>query len=172
MAAEQPGSEPARVSRLDRPNAASRQGGAGLDEPREAGETLADAFRAVSRQLRHQTQQALAPWDVTPSQARALGVLTRHGPVRLGTLSEHLRIAPRSATEVVDALAERGLVERKPDPVDRRATLVALTSEGEEVATAIRAARKSGAGSLFAKLPEPDRAELARLLAALRAAAE
>ena len=138
----------------------------GTDEP------LVEAFWALSRRLRHMAQEALAEWDVTPSQARALAVLRRAGPQRLGELAEHLRIVPRSATEVVDALAERGLVERKPDPVDRRATLVALTSEGEEVATAIRAARKSGAGSLFAKLPEPDRAELARLLAALRAAAE
>jgi DNA-binding MarR family transcriptional regulator len=138
----------------------------GTDEP------LVEAFWALSRKLRHMAQEALAEWDVTPSQARALAVLRRAGPQRLGELAEHLRIVPRSATEVVDALAERGLVERKPDPVDRRATLVALTSEGEEVATAIRAARKSGAGSLFAKLPEPDRAELARLLAALRAAAE
>jgi DNA-binding MarR family transcriptional regulator len=93
-------------------------------------ETLSDAFRAVSRQLRHRTQQALTPWDVTPSQARALGVLGRHGPVRLGALSEHLRIAPRSATEVVDTLAAAGLVERRPDPADRRATLVALTARG------------------------------------------
>jgi DNA-binding MarR family transcriptional regulator len=138
----------------------------GTDEP------LVEAFWALSRKLRHMAQEALAEWDVTPSQARALAVLRRAGPQRLGELAEHLRIVPRSATEVVDALAECGLVERKPDPVDRRATLVALTSEGEEVATAIRAARKSGAGSLFAKLPEPDRAELARLLAALRAAAE
>ena len=82
-------------------------------------------------------------------------MLRRAGPQRLGELAEHLRIVPRSATEVVDALAERGLVERKPDPADRRATLVALTSEGEEVATAIRAARKSGAGSLFASCPNP-----------------
>jgi DNA-binding MarR family transcriptional regulator len=138
----------------------------GTDEP------LVDAFWALSRKLRHMAQEALAEWDVTPSQARALAVLRRAGPQRLGELAEHLRIVPRSATEVVDALAERGLVERKPDPADRRATLVTLTAEGEEVATAIRAARKSGAGSLFAKLPDPDRAELARLLAALRAAAE
>jgi DNA-binding MarR family transcriptional regulator len=171
VAAEQPGSEPedARVSRLDRRSAASVPGAPGSDLPREAGETLADAFRAVSRQLRHQTQQALAPWDVTPWQARALGMLTRHGPVRLGTLSEHLRIAPRSATEVVDALAAAGLVERRPDPDDRRATLVALTSRGGEVVAGIRAARAAEADDFFARLDEGDRGALARILATLRA---
>jgi DNA-binding MarR family transcriptional regulator len=93
----------------------------------EKQESLSDSFRAVSRRLRIQSQKALAPWEVTPGQARALGVLSRHGPVRLGTLSEHLRIAPRSATEVADALETRELVERRADPADRRATLVALT---------------------------------------------
>lgn len=99
------------------------------------------------------------------------GAAGRGHPARLRELAERLRIAPRSATEVVDGLEERGLVERKPDPADRRATLVALTAHGEDVAAGIRAARASGAGSVFARLPAPDRAELARLLDALRAAA-
>lgn len=138
----------------------------GSDEP------LVEAFWALSRRLRAMAQAALAEWDVTPSQARALAVLRRGGSQRLGELADRLRIVPRSATEVVDALAERGLVERRPDPADRRATLVALTAEGERVATAIRAARTSGASSLFARLSDADRAELARLLAALRVAAD
>jgi DNA-binding MarR family transcriptional regulator len=134
----------------------------------EPEESLAEVFRGVARQLRHQTQRALAPWEVTPGQARALGVLTRHGPMRLGALSEHLRIAPRSATEVVDALEEARLVERRPDPDDRRATLVAPTGRGEEVAEGIRAARAAEAEGFFARLDEGDRATLARILRALR----
>ena len=132
-------------------------------------ETLVDAFRAVSRQLRHRTQQALAPWDVTPSQARALGALARHGAVRLGALAEHLRIAPRSATEVVDTLAAAGLVERRPDPADRRATLVALTDRGTEVTAAIRSARAAEADDFFARLDEADRTALSLILRKLRA---
>ena len=133
----------------------------------EQPESLSDAFRAVSRRLRVQTQAALAPWEITPAQARALGVLTRHGAVRLGALSEHLHIAPRSATEVVDGLEQRGLVERRPDPSDRRATLVALTSRGGEVADGVRAARAAEAEEFFAGLDATDRAELTRILAAL-----
>jgi DNA-binding MarR family transcriptional regulator len=136
--------------------------------PDEPEESLAEAFRGVARQLRHQTQRTLAPWDVTPSQARALGVLTRHGPMRLGALSEYLRIAPRSATEVVDALVEAHLVERRPDPNDRRAILVALTSRGKEVAAKIRAARAAEAEGFFARLDEADRASLARILRLLQ----
>ena len=114
-------------------------------------------------------QKALAPWEVTPAQARALGVLARHGAVRLGTLSEHLHIAPRSATEVVDALEERGLVERRPDPADRRATLVALTPRGGEVAAGIQSARAAEAEEFFARLDDADRAALTRILATLLA---
>jgi DNA-binding MarR family transcriptional regulator len=136
--------------------------------PEAGDETLADAFRAVSRQLRQQTQRALAPWNVTPSQARALGMLHRHGPLRLGTLSEHLRIAPRSTTEVVDALQEAGLVARSPDPADRRATLVALTERGADAAAGIRAARAAEAEEFFARLDDADRAGLTRLLQLLR----
>ena len=130
-------------------------------------ESLSDAFRAVARRLRVQTQRALAPWEVTPAQARALGVLTRHGSLRLGALSEHLHIAPRSATEVVDALEERGLVERRPDATDRRATLVALTARGSEVASGIRAARAAEAEEFFARLAPGDRTALARILGTL-----
>jgi DNA-binding MarR family transcriptional regulator len=136
--------------------------------PEEPEESLAEAFRGVARQLRHQTQRTLAPWDVTPSQARALGVLTRHGPMRLGALSEYLRIVPRSATEVVDALEKARLVERRPDPDDRRATLVAPTSQGEKAAAAIRAARAAEAEGFFSGLDEADRTSLARILRTLR----
>ncbi|MHA6795388.1 MarR family winged helix-turn-helix transcriptional regulator [Pseudonocardia bannensis] len=134
----------------------------------EPEESLAESFRGVARQLRHQTLRALAPWDITPSQARALGVLTRHGPMRLGALSEYLRIVPRSATEVVDALEKGRLVERRPDPDDRRATLVALTSRGEKVAAGIRAARAAEAEEFFDRLDEADRTSLARILRILR----
>jgi DNA-binding MarR family transcriptional regulator len=136
-----------------------------LEEPEES---LAEAFRAVARQLRHQTQRTLARWDVTPAQARALGVLARHGTLRLGVLSEYLHIVPRSTTEVVDALEVARLVERRPDPDDRRAVLVAPTSRGEEVAAAIRAARAAEAEGFFARLDEADRGSLARILRTLR----
>jgi DNA-binding MarR family transcriptional regulator len=131
-------------------------------------ESLAESFWMVARRLRLLTREAVAPWSVTPSQARALSVLHRHGDLRPGELAEHLHVAARSATEVVDDLAERGLVERRPDPHDRRATLVHLTGEGSRVAGALTAARTAQAEGLFAVLPPADRAHLARILARLR----
>jgi DNA-binding MarR family transcriptional regulator len=135
------------------------------DRPDPAGdETLSDAFWTIARQLRETSHEALAPWDLTPSHLRALRVLRRHGIMRLSELSEHLHIAARSATEVVDALESRGLVQRRSDPVDRRATLVAVTEHGVSVLEAIRAARGTEAERVFGRLSQTDRAHLARIL--------
>jgi DNA-binding MarR family transcriptional regulator len=131
-------------------------------------ETLAEAFWAVSRALRLRTRESTSSLGITPAQARAVGELRRHGSMRISALSEHLHIAPRSGTEVVDALEERGLVRRSPDPDDRRATLVTLSAEGEEVAEALRKARAAEADQFFDRLNEEDRRELARIIGLLR----
>jgi DNA-binding MarR family transcriptional regulator len=136
--------------------------------PEQEDETLAEAFWSVARRLRHLTHHTVSPFGITPGQARALGVLGRHGGIRLSDLAEHLRIAPRSATEVIDALQELGLAERSPDPADRRATLVSLTAEGERVGTAVRAARYTEAEAFFGRLSEADRESLAAILRELR----
>ena len=131
-------------------------------------EGLAELFWGVARRLRHQTRESLLPWEITPSQSRALSVLLREGPQRLSALAEHLRIAARSATEVVDDLADRGLAAREPDPADRRATLVRLTPSGIEAGDAIRAARHAEAERFFGSLNATDRADLSRILRKLR----
>jgi DNA-binding MarR family transcriptional regulator len=140
------------------------------ETPDPAGdESLADAFGAVARQLRERSAETLAPWDITPAHLRALRTLSRHGTMRLSELSERLEIAPRTATEVVDALESRDLVRRRADPGDRRATLVEVTERGAGVLAEIRAARGTEAGRVFGRLSPADRAELARILAGLRA---
>ena len=88
--------------------------------------------------------------------------------MRLSELSDHLHIAPRSTTEVVDALEARGLVRRRADPGDRRATLVEVTEHGRRVGEAIQSARDAEARSFFSVLSETDRTHLARILRKLR----
>jgi DNA-binding MarR family transcriptional regulator len=131
-------------------------------------ETLSEALLSVARQLRGTSQATLAPWDITPGQLRALRVLGHHGAQRMSELSDHLHIAARSTTEVVDALESRGLVERRPDQVDRRATLAELTERGASVLSAIRAARGTEAERVFNRLSAADKAHLARILRILR----
>ena len=138
------------------------------DQRDSAGESLSEAFWSVARRLREASQETLAPWDITPAQHRALRVLRRQGKIRLSELSDHLHIAPRSTTEVADALEARDLIRRQPDPGDRRATLVELTEHGASVLAAIRASRGTEADQLFGRLGEADRAQLARILRLLR----
>jgi DNA-binding MarR family transcriptional regulator len=140
------------------------------------GDSLGEAFGAVARRLRMASMAALAQYDVTPSQVRAIRVLATHGQdsgpenrgVRSKELAEHLKIAPRSATEVVDALVSKGLVQRSPDPGDRRATLVALTDRGRDLAEEVRRTRGVESERIFDRLTKTDRDHLARILAELQ----
>ena len=137
--------------------------------PDSAGdEPLSEAFWSVARKLRETDTEALGPWDITPAQLRALRALKRHGMMRLSELSDHLHIAPRSVTEVVDALESRGLVRRRADLGDRRATLVELTGHGVSTLEAIRAAREGEAERVFDRLSQADRVQLARILRKLQ----
>lgn len=135
-------------------------------------DTTGDLLLAAARSLRRRWAAALEAYDVTPGQARALHVVTEHGRSRPSDIAEALRIVPRSATEVVDALEARGLVRREPDPDDRRATRVVPTDEGLRLAEVLLEARREASERQLSVLPAPDRAELDRLLRALLAAGE
>ena len=117
-----------------------------------------------ARALRRRWSGSLAPWDLSPHQARALRVVASHEPARMGEVAAHLRIAPRSATEVLDGLAARDLVRREPDPDDRRAIRVLLTPQGRSVLTEVTAARDGEAAAYLASLDPREQAHLARLL--------
>ncbi len=125
---------------------------------------LGELVMQVARGLRRRFAATLEPWGVTPHESRALRVIGEHGPTRLGVVAQHLRIAPRSVTDVVDSLETRGFVAREPDPGDRRATRVALTVQGREVLDELDSARRADHESYFADLSERDRAALTRIL--------
>lgn len=128
---------------------------------------LDELLMGAARSLRRRWSTALEPVDLSPHDGRALRVVGRHGPTRLGVVAEHLRIAPRSATDVVDRLEQRGLVLREPDPDDRRAMTVRLTAEGEAVLSRVDAARREEAEQFFGALSTAQRRSLAAMLASL-----
>ena len=49
-------------------------------------------------------------------------------------LAQKLKCEPSNVTGIVDRLEARGLVERRPDPADRRVKVAAATDEGRRVA--------------------------------------
>jgi DNA-binding MarR family transcriptional regulator len=128
---------------------------------------LGELLMRVARNQRRRWREALAPWDLSPHQARALRVVVERDGVRLSDLAESLHIAPRSATEVADGLQGRGLVERTADPADRRAVILRPTAEGRRIRAEVGRARAADNEELLSRLSADDRATLARLLGAL-----
>ncbi|MFJ6416019.1 MarR family winged helix-turn-helix transcriptional regulator [Paeniglutamicibacter sp. NPDC091659] len=135
---------------------------------------LSELFHRAFRSLRHSWVEQLAPFELTPHQFRAMQALARSSAdpaggegLRLKDVAERLHIAPRSATEVIDQLEAKSLVQRAPDPVDRRATLVRLTAAGQKLSDRVRAARRGHTEQYFGRLNANDRAELVRILAQL-----
>lgn|SRR5690606_7037645 len=129
---------------------------------------LRDLLMATTRGLRRRWHEILQPWELSPHEHRALKAIGAcDEPVRLGAVAKTLRIAPRSATEVVDRLESRELTERLPDPADRRAVCVRLTDRGRSLLAELDSARDAQAVEVFTRLDAGERAELARLLGKL-----
>lgn len=124
-----------------------------------------DLIMHAARALRRGWSEAIAPWDLSPHQSRALRVVCASDPApRLADLARALRIAPRSATEVVDALEAKGLARRSPSQQDRRAVVVEATDEGVRIREAIDRARAVQAEEFMAPLTDEERDQLGALL--------
>ena len=99
----------------------------------EEASDLRVALLRIQRQLRSKTAS-----DITPSQSSALARIEQSGPVRLGSLAELEGTTAATMSRVIDSLAERHLIERVPDPLDGRASLVRLSPQGGALLHEIR----------------------------------
>ncbi|MEX2981702.1 MarR family winged helix-turn-helix transcriptional regulator [Streptomyces sp. C36] len=83
-------------------------------------------------------EEAAAKHSLTGAQARVLALLSRE-PMPMRRIAQKLKCEPSNVTGIVDRLEGRGLVERRPDPDDRRVKLAAATEDGRETAGRLRA---------------------------------
>ncbi|MFI7061383.1 MarR family winged helix-turn-helix transcriptional regulator [Kribbella sp. NPDC050124] len=133
--------------------------------PDDTAEQIAALLDGIVRRQRRALKQDL---EVTHGQFRLLRTLDQADrDLRPSELANQLGIVPRSATTVVDDLEAAGLVTRRPDPADRRATLVALTPAGTKVLTTIRRQRRDAMVSLIERLTPTEQADLLTLLTRL-----
>lgn len=131
---------------------------------------LVKMLSLVTKRLHHRALSQVAPLDLTPSQGRALREITDAAePLRIADLASRLSIAPRSATDVVDALEQAGLAVRKPNPADRRTFLLAPTPKGEELCARFLAVSAEAGRALFSCLDHAEQRQLHALLAKLNA---
>jgi DNA-binding MarR family transcriptional regulator len=82
-------------------------------------------------------EEAAAEHSLTGAQARLLSLLSLE-PLPMRRLARKLKCEPSNVTGIVDRLEARGLVERRPDPNDRRVKLAAATPEGCRLARGLR----------------------------------
>lgn len=102
------------------------------------------------------------------SQKRILITLLECGPVTQNALTEHLRIQPGSASEVLGRLEELGLIVRKTNDADRRTMLISLTEPGMKEAREALCQRKKRHSEMFSALSGEEQEALLVLLEKLR----
>ncbi|AVH57810.1 MULTISPECIES: MarR family winged helix-turn-helix transcriptional regulator [Streptomyces] len=85
------------------------------------------AIGAVKREMGR-----ILPPDCPAGSAAVLALLSRHGEMRMGRLAELLSVDMSVTSRHVTHVADRGLIERSPDPADKRSRILRLTAAGQE----------------------------------------
>ncbi|MEO9323400.1 MarR family transcriptional regulator [Nocardioides sp. C4-1] len=132
-------------------------------------------FSRISRLSRHldlARRRAFSAHGIESWEFDVLAALRRAGaPYELspGRLLRETLVTSGTMTNRVDRLTSRGLVERNPDPTDRRGVLVRLTPEGQACVDGAFEALLDAERVLLAGLPQRDQVRLAVLLRTLLA---
>ena len=95
-----------------------------------------------------------------------LTVLEADGPLAMSKLAEALDVSVASATGIIDRMEQRGLVERRREPDDRRLVLVHPTDAGDSVFRDLAMERRKHLAALLDRMTD---AELEGFLTGLRA---
>jgi DNA-binding MarR family transcriptional regulator len=86
---------------------------------------------AVDSQLGSLLQTTMRDCPLTPEEFAVTSVLRLSGPTRAGALAALTGLRPTSMSNYLRRFEERGLVRRRTDASDRRASLVSLTAKGK-----------------------------------------
>jgi DNA-binding MarR family transcriptional regulator len=138
----------------------------------------ADHMAAVTSVMRVQqlllarVEDILKPYGLTFAAYEALRLLafTRSGLLPMGKMGERLMVHPAAVTNAISKLEQRGLVERRMSPEDRRVVLAAITPAGQALVDEATVALNHAAFGLPA-LTRDQAAEAAQVLRLIRSAA-
>lgn len=132
--------------------------------PGETAERLRLAVARLARLLRQQDDSGLGP-----TLTAALSTVDKFGPLTLGELAAREQVAPPTITKVVDKMVAADLVRRRPDPADRRSSLVEVTDLGRNRLDEFRSRRSAWLNERLRRLDPRDQAVLAEATAVLEA---
>jgi MarR family transcriptional regulator for hemolysin len=91
----------------------------------------------VARLQRRRFEQRARVEGLTRSQFQAIAYLSRHEGIHQAALAELLEVEPISLVRILDKLAERGLIERRQHPTDRRSWLLFLKDDARPLLAAM-----------------------------------
>ena len=92
---------------------------------------------AAARQIRVAYDQAFEPIGLSLPQASLLAFVDEFGARTQTQLAARLDLGRAATGTMIDQLEKRNLVERQPDPDDRRVWLVAITANGKELVSQV-----------------------------------
>jgi DNA-binding MarR family transcriptional regulator len=138
------------------------------DSKLQAGTLLREVARLYTR-----AQRVVADCcRTTSTQCHLLTELARSGPLPLSELGMRVMLEKSWVSRAVDAMVERGLVTKEPNPADARSWLVTLTGEGERTVAELDRTLDEHAAELLGALGASERAavenSLLLLMKALR----
>lgn len=90
----------------------------------------------LARYLEGRREEALAPFGLSSGDFDLLATVRRRAaddPIKIRDLQRSLMLSSGGTTKRLDRLEAFGLIDRRPDPNDRRGTLIALTPSGREL---------------------------------------
>jgi MarR family transcriptional regulator for hemolysin len=119
----------------------------------------------VARLLKTHVDQRARQYGMTRAQWAVLFRLDRSEGLKQSELAELLDLQPISLTRLLDRLAENGLIERRPDPNDRRANRLFLTPAARPL---LERLTKLGEGMMEAVLEGLDGKAIERMLSDLQ----
>lgn len=126
---------------------------------------LNDSARLFRRAFNARTRDS----GITALQWRLITYLRRHEGIRQGPLAELIEVEPITLSRMIDRLEEAELVERRPDPTDRRAWLLYLTPRTGDLLSAMRADIDAMTAEATEGLSDTERDQLVALVERVRA---
>jgi len=127
-------------------------------------EQVGERYLAVHHRMFRAVNDQMSGSGLSMARTKVLRRLHERGPTRQSVLAADFELSPHSITDIVDGLERLGLAERRPDPADRRAKLVAITEAGQAGLDVANATRERLLTQIFGALSEDDRVTLLRLL--------